>query len=85
MGDAPLWLETFDILLCDLDGGYESTEYARVHGRHQAGANAGARERGDGGCFRSAFCLLFGGRGSFVFVFFFFSPECCERSCCSFL
>ena len=37
VANTPLWLESFDLLLCDLDGGSTSTEFARVFGEHKAG------------------------------------------------
>ncbi|CAK9027244.1 unnamed protein product [Durusdinium trenchii] len=36
MANAPVWLQSFDLLVCDLDGGSSSTEYVRAFGRHQA-------------------------------------------------
>lgn len=35
MANAPVWLQSFDLLVCDLDGGSSSTEYVRAFGRHQ--------------------------------------------------
>lgn len=36
VANTPLWLDSFDLLLCDLDGGSTSTEFARAFGEHKA-------------------------------------------------
>ena len=36
VANTPLWLDSFDLLLCDLDGGSKSTEFARAFGEHKA-------------------------------------------------
>lgn len=36
MANAPLQLDGFRLLLCDLDGSRDGFEYVRAYGRHQA-------------------------------------------------
>jgi len=36
MANTPMWLDSFDLLLCDLDGGSRSTDFARVFDPHEA-------------------------------------------------
>ena len=42
MANTPMWLDSFDLLLCDLDGGSRSTDFARVFDPHEVHGKKGA-------------------------------------------
>ena len=45
MANTPMWLDSFDLLLCDLDGGSRSTDFARVFDPHEVHGKKGKRGR----------------------------------------
>lgn len=42
MANTPMWLDSFDLLLCDLDGGSRSTDFARVFDPHEVALKKGS-------------------------------------------